>query len=90
MSQDSSNNHRIDEDGYNIGRDFFVERAIAGSHWQGKWWRADVEWREGLMPRGRRGAAAPLSSRGLSDMLVGINHGIAVDGRVAILTVKRL
>ncbi|GJE91633.1 hypothetical protein PsYK624_077830 [Phanerochaete sordida] len=72
--KDSSNNHRIDEDGYNLGRDFFVERAIAGSHWQGKWWRAEIEWREGLMPRGRRG----------------INHGIAVDGRVAILTVKRL
>lgn len=54
--QDSSKNHRIDEDGYNIGRDFFVEKAIAGSHWEGKWWQADVEWRTGLMRRGKRGA----------------------------------
>ncbi|EKM52048.1 uncharacterized protein PHACADRAFT_262501 [Phanerochaete carnosa HHB-10118-sp] len=72
--KDSSKNHQIDKDGYNVGRDYFVEHATAGSHWQGKWWKAEVEWREGLMPRGRRG----------------INHGIPVDGRVAILKINRL
>lgn len=55
-AQDSSRNHKIDDDGYNIGRNYFVERAVAGSHWGGKWWKADLEWRTGLMPRGRRGA----------------------------------
>jgi hypothetical protein len=52
--QDSSKNHQIDDDGYNVGRDFFVEHAIAGSHQQGMWWRADVEWRTGLMPAGNK------------------------------------
>lgn len=60
--KDSSKNHRIDDDGYNVGRDYFVERAVAGSHWDGKWWKAEVEWREGLMPRGRRGMSDYLCS----------------------------
>lgn len=72
--KDSSKNHKIDEDGYNVGRDFVVERAIAGSHWRGMWWKAEVEWQEGLLQKGRRG----------------VNHGIDQDGLVAILTVKRL
>ncbi|KAF7794175.1 hypothetical protein EIP86_005306 [Pleurotus ostreatoroseus] len=72
--KDSSRNHQIDEDGYNRGRDFFVDRAVAGTHWQSMWWRAEVEWRTGLMPHGKKG----------------VNHGIPIDGRVAILTIKRL
>ncbi|KAI0772213.1 hypothetical protein BC629DRAFT_1291472 [Irpex lacteus] len=71
---DSSKNHQIEDDGYNLGRDWFVEQAVAGSHWSGMWWRAEVEWRTGLMPAGNKS----------------INHGIPVDGRVAILTVQRL
>lgn len=55
--KDSSRNHQIDDDGYNLGRDFLVERAIAGTHWQGLWWRAEVEWRTGLMPHGKKGAS---------------------------------
>jgi hypothetical protein len=47
--------HMIVPDGYNIGRDWFVEKATAGSHWNGVWWKADVEWREGLLEPGRRG-----------------------------------
>ncbi|KAI0344375.1 hypothetical protein BDW22DRAFT_1412865 [Trametopsis cervina] len=72
--KDSSKNHQIDDDGYNLGREFFVNRAVEGSHWQGVWWRAEVGWRTGLMPSGNKS----------------INHGIPVDGRVAILTVHRL
>lgn len=53
--KDSSRNHKITEDGYNLGRDFVVERAVAGSRWRGMWWKAEVEWREGLLQRGRRG-----------------------------------
>jgi len=73
--KDSGKNHMIEDDGYNVGRNWLVERAAAGTHWNSMWWRADVEWNESdmLMP-GRQG----------------INHGIRQDGRVAILTVRRL
>jgi len=70
----SSKNHMIVPNGYNIGRDYIVERATAGSHWKSKWWKAEVEWREGLISPGKRG----------------VNHGIEQDGLVAILTVHRL
>ncbi|KAH8091071.1 hypothetical protein BXZ70DRAFT_954184 [Cristinia sonorae] len=72
--KDSSKNHKITEDGYNLGRDFIVDRATAGTRWRGMWWKADVEWKEGLLQRGTRD----------------VNHNIAQDGRVAILTVNRL
>ncbi|CAL1712157.1 unnamed protein product [Somion occarium] len=72
--QDSSKNHKIDEDGYNLGRDYVVDRAVSGSRSNGVWWKAEVEWREGLLQRGRSG----------------VNHAISQDGRVAILTVHRL
>lgn len=68
--QDSSKRHKITEDGYNRGRDYIVERATTGGRWKGMWWKAEVEWKEGLLQRGKRG----------------INHGIEQDGRVAILT----
>jgi len=66
--------HMIVPDGYNIGRDWFVDKATAGSYWKGMWWKADVEWREGLLKPGKHG----------------VNHGIAQDGVVAILTIRRL
>jgi len=66
--------HMIVPDGYNIGRNWFVEKATAGSHWKGMWWKADVEWRQGLLEPGKRG----------------VNHGIEQDGLVAILTINRL
>lgn len=53
--RDSSKNHVIAPDGYNIGRDWFVERAIEGKNWKGIWWKADLEWREGLLSPGRKG-----------------------------------
>ncbi|PCH39860.1 hypothetical protein WOLCODRAFT_136532 [Wolfiporia cocos MD-104 SS10] len=74
LEKDSSKNHQIVPDGYNLGRDFLVAQATAGSHWNSIWWRADVEWREGLLTPGSKG----------------VNHDIAQDGRVAILTVIRL
>ncbi|EMD40180.1 hypothetical protein CERSUDRAFT_81469 [Gelatoporia subvermispora B] len=74
QEEDSSKNHKIIPNGYNLGRDYLVEQATAGSHWQGVWWKAEVEWRAGLLERGKRG----------------VNHGIEQDGLVAILTVYRL
>lgn len=39
--------HMIVPDGYDIGRDLLVERAVQGSHWKGMKWVAEVEWNEG-------------------------------------------
>ncbi|EIW81207.1 hypothetical protein CONPUDRAFT_82232 [Coniophora puteana RWD-64-598 SS2] len=72
--ENSSKNHMIVPDGYNIGRDLLVENAAGVTHWNGMWWQVDVEWREGLLAPGHKG----------------VNHKIAQDGRVAILTVNRL
>ncbi|KAH9936521.1 uncharacterized protein B0H18DRAFT_974214 [Fomitopsis serialis] len=74
LEKDSSKNHLIEDDGYNLGRNYIVEQAIAGSHWSGMWWKGDVEWRRGLLEKGSRG----------------VNHDIEQDGLVAILTVVRL
>ncbi|KAF9527501.1 hypothetical protein CPB83DRAFT_876342 [Crepidotus variabilis] len=71
---DSRNHHTIVPDGYNLGRDWFVDKAIEGSHWKGKWWAAELEWRTDLLDEG-------------SD---GVNHGIPQDGRVAILRVFKI
>jgi hypothetical protein len=71
--EEATENHMIVPDGYNIGRDWLVDRAIQGSRWKGMWWKAEVEWREGLLEPGNHG----------------VNHGIKQDGRVAILTVNR-
>ncbi|KAG6332001.1 hypothetical protein ID866_7086 [Astraeus odoratus] len=72
--KDSTKNHMIVPDGYNIGRDLLVQSALAGGSWNGMRWRAVVEWRNGLLEPGYKG----------------INHGIAQDGRIAILTVNRI
>ncbi|KAF8158016.1 hypothetical protein B0H34DRAFT_789082 [Crassisporium funariophilum] len=71
---DSSKRHTIVPDGYNLGRDWFVERAVKGGRWKGIWWKADVEWRTDLIKEGKKG----------------VNHGIPQDGKIAILTVNRL
>ncbi|CAO1636179.1 unnamed protein product [Parajaminaea phylloscopi] len=65
--------HTIAPNGYNEGRDMLVANALAGGRFGQRLWKAEVEWVEGLMPAG-------------SD---GINHGIAIDGRTAVLTVQR-
>lgn len=53
--QDSSKNHMIADNGYNLGRDYLVEQATAGSHWKGMWWKAEVLWQEGLLRKGSHG-----------------------------------
>ena len=55
----SRKRHKITEDGYNLGRDWFVERALAGSYWKGHniWWSAQVEWRTGLLEPGSKGTS---------------------------------
>ena len=52
---DSSKRHTIGPDGYNIGRNWFVERAVLGGSWKGMWWKADVEWRTDLLKKGKKG-----------------------------------
>ena len=91
--QDSSKNHKITEDGYNLGRDFIVDRAVAGSRWRGMWWKADVQWHEGLLQKGKRGQASFITSfhnYTYGFLFQGVNHNIPQDGRVAVLTVNRL
>jgi hypothetical protein len=70
---DSTKNHAIVPNGYNLGRDWLVDRAVQGSRWKGNWWKAEVEYKD-LLEEGKKG----------------VNHGIAQDGRVAILTVVRV
>ena len=53
--ENSREHHTISKNGYNIGRDWLVERAVLGGRWKGFWWKADVEWREGLLEPGRDG-----------------------------------
>ncbi|GAA5960275.1 hypothetical protein JCM3765_002524 [Sporobolomyces pararoseus] len=69
---DIRGNHKIVPNGYNIGRDLIVERAVPESRYLGRSWETSVEYVEGLLKPGNEG----------------INHGIEQDGRVAVLTVK--
>lgn len=59
------------------------------------WWKADVEWRKGLLEPGKHGQHVqlqPLSQKRSHKHHhdPGVNHGIAQDGIVAILTIHRL
>ena len=67
----SQKRHKIVKNGYNLGRDWFVERALAGSLWKGHgiWWRAKVEWRTGLLEPGNLGAPYELAPTRLSSNL---------------------
>ncbi|GAA6063716.1 hypothetical protein JCM10212_001827 [Sporobolomyces blumeae] len=69
---DLRGNHRIARDGYNIGRNAIVQKAVAGTTYLGRSWETEVEWVEGLLKPGNEG----------------VNHGIAQDGKVAVLTVR--
>jgi hypothetical protein len=77
--------HSIVPSGYDLGRDLLVSRAVQGNlpiyappyNFQsvpGYVWKADLTWERGLLDRGRKG----------------VNHNITIDGRVAVLTVRRL
>lgn len=78
--------------GYNLGRDMLVERALEGSSWNGMSWVAEIEWREGLLEAGYKGSFPFVLWYLICDPYIhlGINHAIAQDGRVAILTVHRV
>jgi len=72
--KDSRKNHMIVDNGWNIGRDYIVEKATSLTSWKGKVWQAEVEWRADLLEPGKEG----------------INHEIEQDGRVAVLKVHRV
>ncbi|TFK23073.1 hypothetical protein FA15DRAFT_670912 [Coprinopsis marcescibilis] len=74
QENDSRRNHMIVPNGYNLGRNWFVRRAKHGTNWQGRWWKAEVEWITGLLEEGDKD----------------VNHGISQDGRVAVLRVVRV
>lgn len=73
LSQNLAHRHTIEANGYNSGRDDLVAAAMRGGTFGNRLWKADVEWVEGLLPVGADG----------------INHGIEIDGMVAVLTVQR-
>lgn len=58
--QNSSKHHKIVPNGYNLGRDWLVNRAIAGSQYKDKAWVTKVEWRTDLLEPGRSGAYTTL------------------------------
>ncbi|KAK0555807.1 hypothetical protein OC846_000349 [Tilletia horrida] len=63
--------HDIEADGYDIGRDEIVQAATSSSSYNGQTFVASVQYVDGLLPSGSQG----------------INHGIAIDGRTAVLSV---
>ncbi|OBZ65671.1 hypothetical protein A0H81_14369 [Grifola frondosa] len=69
--QPASKHHDIVPDGYNVGRDDLVSRAVGTKGFGGIFYDIQARNITGLMPAG-------------SD---GINHGIGVDGIVTLLTV---
>ncbi|KAL9936198.1 hypothetical protein V8E36_005040 [Tilletia maclaganii] len=65
--------HDIIPNGYNIGRDEIVKAATSKTSYKGKNFIASVKYVSGLLPSGSKG----------------INHGIAIDGRTAVLQVTQ-
>ena len=91
--RDSSRHHTIVPDGYNLGRDWLVDRAVEGRRWKGMWWKAELEWNESdLLTPGRKGwlTFSYLNFIQTHWWMIGVNHDIPQDGRVAILTVNRV
>jgi len=90
----SCKRHKIIPNGYNIGRDWLVKRAVEGGRWKGMRWKAEVEWRTDLIESGEKGQLFfpfPLYQllRATKPTSLEVNHGIPQDGRIAILTVLR-
>lgn len=46
----------IAPDGYNLGRDWIVQAATAGTRYRNHWWTAEVEWRTDLLAPGSDGS----------------------------------
>jgi len=72
VEQDADKHHNIVPNGYDLGRDQIVAAATARpTQFLGVKYKTTVEWVTGLLTPGSQG----------------INHGIAIDGRVAVLTI---
>ncbi|CAD6886811.1 unnamed protein product [Tilletia laevis] len=69
--KDVDHQHDIVPNGYNLGRDAIVRNATKPWSYKGKKFIATVSYVSGLLPSGSKG----------------INHGIAIDGRTAVLKV---
>ncbi|KAJ7735741.1 hypothetical protein B0H16DRAFT_1731169 [Mycena metata] len=65
------NHHTISPNGYNIGRDLLVQRAVGKTSFNGVRYTTTMRRIDGLMAPGSQG----------------VNHGIATDGAVVLLTV---
>lgn len=72
QEQPATESHTISEDGYNRGRDNFVANATGTKSFGGVTYSTVSQTVTGLLPVGSNG----------------INHGIAIDGNVVLLTVK--
>ena len=83
--QSVAQRHTIVKNGYDIGRDELVEWATKGGSFADRCWKADVKYVDGLEPAGSKGTCAA-AGRWLT---AGIDHGLSIDGRVAVLTVHR-
>ncbi|EJF65578.1 hypothetical protein BD309DRAFT_869059 [Dichomitus squalens] len=70
--EDLEENHTIVPDGYDIGRNLLVESALGTTSFSGVTYSTTAQNITGLMPAGS----------------AGVNHGIAVDGIVTLLTVN--
>ncbi|KAH8083808.1 hypothetical protein BXZ70DRAFT_576971 [Cristinia sonorae] len=70
--EDVKHGHTISPDGYNLGRDAIAAAANGRTSFKGVNYETTVERRANAMPAGTNG----------------VNHGIAVDGTVVILTVR--
>lgn len=74
IEKNATYSHMIESDGYDLGRDNLVSRAnsSSGTSNAGVSYKTSVQMVSGLLPSGS----------------AGINHGISVDGLVAVLTVS--
>ncbi|KAL1743056.1 hypothetical protein HDZ31DRAFT_83691 [Schizophyllum fasciatum] len=72
QEEDLAHHHTISTDGYNVGRDKLVSAAVGETDYDGVSYSTKAENVTGLLPTGADG----------------INHGIALDGIVTVLTVE--
>lgn len=72
QEQDASENHNIEPDGYDVGRDALVQAAVGTTSFNGITYSTTSETLTGVMPSGTNG----------------VNHGIAIDGNAVLLTVR--
>ncbi|KAK7451027.1 hypothetical protein VKT23_012702 [Stygiomarasmius scandens] len=71
QEENAANSHTISPDGYDVGRDNLVSMAVGTKSFGGVTYHTTSQSVSGLLPSGS----------------TGINHGIAIDGLVTVLTV---